>query len=99
MCLNEYASDDMYSQDSIELLQKNGIDFKRHEEYGIDVNYFGELLISSGFVLLDCVKWTSFHSSYDFGYLLKIMICNCLPVEENEFYELLHIFFPKLYGR
>ncbi|QSL66876.1 hypothetical protein MERGE_001263 [Pneumocystis wakefieldiae] len=90
-------NDDMYSQDSIELLQKNGIDFKRHEEYGIDVNYFGELLISSGFVLLDCVKWTSFHSSYDFGYLLKIMICNCLPVEENEFYELLHIFFPKLY--
>ncbi|KAG5517969.1 hypothetical protein PMAC_000424 [Pneumocystis sp. 'macacae'] len=70
---------------------------KRHEEYGIDANYFGELLISSGFVLLDGVKWTSFHSSYDFGYLLKIMICDCLPVEEDEFYELVRIFFPRLY--
>ncbi|KAG5437289.1 hypothetical protein PCANB_001082 [Pneumocystis canis] len=89
-------NDDMYSQDSIELLQKNGVDLRRHEEYGIDANYFGELLISSGFVLLDNVKWTSFHS-YDFGYLLKIMICDCLPVEEDEFYELLRIFFPRLY--
>lgn len=90
-------NDDMYSQDFIELLQKNGVDLKRHEEYGIDTSYFGELLISSGFVLLDGVKWTSFHSSYDFGYLLKIMICDCLPVEEDEFYELIRIFFPRLY--
>ncbi|CCJ29273.1 unnamed protein product, partial [Pneumocystis jirovecii] len=77
--------------------KKNGVDLKRHEEYGIDTSYFGELLISSGFVLLDGVKWTSFHSSYDFGYLLKIMICDCLPVEEDEFYELIRIFFPRLY--
>lgn len=54
-------SDDMYAQDSIELLTKSGIDFKKHEEYGIDVEHFGELLISSGFVLLDDVKWISFH--------------------------------------
>ncbi|KAG4304878.1 hypothetical protein PORY_001553 [Pneumocystis oryctolagi] len=90
-------NEDMYSQDSIELLQKNGLDLKRHEEYGIDANYFGELLISSGFVLLSDVKWASFHSSYDFGHLLKIMICDCLPVEEDEFYDLIRIFFPKLY--
>lgn len=51
----------MYAQDSIELLTKSGIDFKKHEEYGIDVEHFGELLISSGFVLLDDVKWISFH--------------------------------------
>ncbi|GAA5805913.1 hypothetical protein HPULCUR_011439 [Helicostylum pulchrum] len=55
-------SDDMYAQDSIELLTKSGIDFKKHEEYGIEVEHFGELLISSGFVLLDDVKWISFHS-------------------------------------
>ncbi|KAJ3271420.1 CCR4-NOT transcription complex subunit 7, partial [Blyttiomyces sp. JEL0837] len=50
-------SDDMYAQDSIDLLTKSGIDFKKHEEFGIDVEHFGELLISSGFVLLDDVKW------------------------------------------
>lgn len=51
----------MYAQDSIELLTKSGIDFQKHDEYGIDVEQFGELLISSGFVLLDDVKWISFH--------------------------------------
>ena len=55
------SSDDMYAQDSIDLLSKSGIDFKKHEEYGIDVEHFGELLTSSGIVLLDDVKWISFH--------------------------------------
>jgi CCR4-NOT transcription complex subunit 7/8 len=51
----------MYAQDSIDLLTKSGIDFQKHKDYGIDVEHFGELLISSGFVLLDDVKWISFH--------------------------------------
>ena len=58
-------SDDMYAQDSIDLLTKSGIDFKKHDEFGIDVEHFGELLISSGFVLLDEVKWISFHRYMD----------------------------------
>ena len=55
-------SDDMYAPDSIELLKNSGIDFKRNEEEGIDVQYFGELLITSGLVLFDNIKWVSFHS-------------------------------------
>jgi CCR4-NOT transcription complex subunit 7/8 len=54
--------EDMYAPESIELLKKSGIDFKRHEEEGIDVDYFGELLVTSGLVLFDNVKWVSFHS-------------------------------------
>ncbi|KAI8969651.1 ribonuclease H-like domain-containing protein [Pilobolus umbonatus] len=90
-------SDDMYAQDSIELLTKSGIDFKKHEEYGIDVEHFGELLISSGFVLLDDVKWISFHSGYDFGYLLKVLTCSVMPADEVEFFELLRTYFPCIY--
>jgi CCR4-NOT transcription complex subunit 7/8 len=52
----------MYAPDSIKLLKDSGIDFKRFEEEGIDVQYFGELLITSGLVLFDQVKWVSFHS-------------------------------------
>ena len=35
-------ADDIYAQDSIDLLTRSGIDFRRHEEYGIDVIYFAE---------------------------------------------------------
>ena len=59
--LFDLTSDDMYAQSSIELLTKSGIDFKRHEEYGIDVEHFGELLISSGLILTNDVKWITFH--------------------------------------
>lgn len=55
------GSDDMYAPESIELLTKSGINFKRHEDYGISVEAFGELLISSGLVLLEEVQWVSFH--------------------------------------
>ncbi|ORX50872.1 ribonuclease CAF1 [Hesseltinella vesiculosa] len=88
---------DMYAQDSIDMLTKSGIDFKKHEEYGIDVEHFGELLISSGFVLLDDVKWISFHSGYDFGYLLKVLTCANMPADETEFFDLLRTYFPCVY--
>jgi len=53
--------DDMYSPESIDLLLKSGIDFRRHEAEGIHPNDFAELLITSGLVLCDEAKWVSFH--------------------------------------
>jgi hypothetical protein len=53
----------MYATDSIELLRQSGIDFAQNEARGIDVQRFGELLMSSGIVLNEEV-------SYDF---------RCLP--------------------
>jgi CCR4-NOT transcription complex subunit 7/8 len=87
----------MYAQDSIELLTNSGIDFKKHEEKGIDVQTFGELLMSSGIVLSEDVRWISFHSAYDFGYLIKLITNNQLPESEDEFFELLHTYFPYVY--
>lgn len=55
--------EDMYSQDSIDLLQNSGLQFKKHEEEGIDTLYFAELLMTSGLVLCENVKWLSFHRS------------------------------------
>ncbi|KAJ2961564.1 hypothetical protein NQZ79_g3150 [Umbelopsis isabellina] len=71
--------------------------FQKHKDYGIDVEHFGELLISSGFVLLDDVKWISFHSGYDFGYLLKVLTCAPMPADESQFFELLRTYFPCIY--
>ncbi|XP_075214382.1 CCR4-NOT transcription complex subunit Pop2 isoform X1 [Lycorma delicatula] len=90
-------SEDMYAQDSIDLLQNSGIQFKKHEEEGIDPLEFAELLMTSGIVLMEEVKWLSFHSGYDFGYLLKLLTDQNLPQAENEFFELLRIYFPTIY--
>lgn len=87
----------MYAQDSIDLLIRSGIDFAQNEMRGIDVADFGEVLMSSGIVLNEDVKWISFHSGYDFGYLLKVLTCKPLPAEETEFLEQARTYFPCIY--
>jgi CCR4-NOT transcription complex subunit 7/8 len=78
-------------------------------EHGIDQNEFGELLITSGLVLLEDVTWITFtgyisfaqsynNSGYDLGYLLKTMMSVPLPSGDAEFFELLTTFFPSVYG-
>lgn len=54
-------ADDVYAQDSIDLLKQSGIDFNQNETRGIDVMRFGELLMTSGIVLNDEVRWITFH--------------------------------------
>ena len=89
--------DDMFAQDSIDLLKASGIDFQKFAECGIDVARFGELMMMSGLILTEDVKWVSFHSGYDFGYLLKTLTCEDLPTDETAFIELLYIYFPCIY--
>lgn len=88
---------DMYAQESINLLQNSGIQFNKHISDGINPLHFAELLMTSGLVLMDNMKWLSFSSGYDFGYLLKVLTDNELPVDVNEFFELLKLFFPTIY--
>ena len=37
------------------------------------------------------VRWITFHSGYDFGYLLKLLTCQSLPANEGEFFQLLKV--------
>ena len=85
---------DMCAEESLRLLSNAGIDFDRHVDIGIDHMDFGSLLITSGLVLDPSVKWLSFHSGYDFGYLLKIMSQAKLPNEHEQFMKLLTKWFP-----
>ena len=43
------------------------------------------------------VRWLSFHSGYDFGYMLRMLTDMNLPEEEEDFFEILRIFFPSIY--
>ncbi|KAI3975532.1 hypothetical protein MKX01_002364 [Papaver californicum] len=67
------VNDDVFAQDSIELLRQCGIDFGKNSEKGIDALRFGELLTKSGVVLNDNVHWAIFHTGYDFRYLIHRM--------------------------
>ena len=55
------SREDMYAQDSIDLLIGSGIQFKGHEEDGVDVGRFAELLYTSGIILSEDIYWLSFH--------------------------------------
>jgi CCR4-NOT transcription complex subunit 7/8 len=89
--------DDMYSEVSIEALKQAGVDFSRLDIDGIDPADFASLLISSGLVCDEDVRWISFHGGYDFGYLTKLLICQPLPDDEREFDMLMKKFFPSIY--
>lgn len=89
--------EDLYAEDSIDLLRSSGLDFEKHSFQGIETSDFAEMLISSGLVLMDNVTWITFHSAYDFGYLLAQLTAQKLPDSETEFLDSLKIFFPNLY--
>lgn len=89
--------EDMYAESSIELLKASGVDFQRHMEMGVSHQAFGALLNMSGLAVNSDVHWLSFHSGYDFGYLIKLLSNDALPIEQTDFFQLVNLFFPKLW--
>jgi CCR4-NOT transcription complex subunit 7/8 len=87
----------MYLTSAIELLQLSGIDFNRFHSDGINVFDFTQLLCTSGLVMNRDVSYVTFHSSYDFGYLVKMLTCKALPTDLREFFKVLDILFPHFY--
>lgn len=88
---------ELFAVDSMDLLERSGLDFGEHARAGVDANEFAELMITSGLVLNDEVQWVSFHGGYDFAYLLAVLTALELPSEERDFFVLLEAFFPALF--
>ncbi|KAK9122857.1 hypothetical protein Sjap_012459 [Stephania japonica] len=84
---------DLYALESIELLRQQGMDFERNREEGVAAVEFAELAMSSGLVCNGSVSWVTFHSGYDFGYLIKVLTWKRLPDEIEGFMELMRVFF------
>ena len=88
---------DKYSEESINLLKCNGIDFKKLKEDGINYKEFADELFNSALVVNPHVKWISYHGLYDFGYLLKLLTKENLPEEEKKFIDTLNVYIPEYY--
>ena len=88
---------DKFSKSSINLLMSSGIDFNKMKENGINHKKFIEQFKTSGLVLNPYIHWVSFHGSYDFGYLLSNLLENSLPNNEEDFTQILSLFFPNHY--
>uniref|UniRef100_A0A914D0P9 poly(A)-specific ribonuclease n=1 Tax=Acrobeloides nanus TaxID=290746 RepID=A0A914D0P9_9BILA len=64
---------------------------------GIRMEDFGELLTTSGLIVDSKITWLTFHSCFDFGYLIKSILNGHLPMDEKEFFRYYKAFFPKSY--
>lgn len=82
---------------AIALLQQSGINFQRFQDEGIDVYDFARLIIPSGLVMSDSITWIAFHGISDFGYLLKVLTCKPLPDNDQDFFQLMLVYFPHFY--
>ena len=90
-------SENIFAQDSIDLLLRSGVDFEYHKKNGISVEIFISMLLSSGLIFNEKIYWISFHSGYDFGYLIKILTKKPLPQNSIDFLKLVEFYFPNFY--
>ena len=88
---------DAYNEESVNLLKSSGINFEKLKKKGIKQNVFAEHLMTSGLVLNPDIYWISYHGSYDFGYLLKLLTNENIPKTEDEFIKQLSLYFNNYY--
>ena len=90
-------STELYKADSINLLEECGINFNKLKKKGIKHYIFAQYFMTSNLVLNPDIVWVSFQGSYDFGYLLKLLINTEMPEKEEEFTNLLNLYFINYY--
>ncbi|KAL0333515.1 UNVERIFIED_CONTAM: putative CCR4-associated factor 19 [Sesamum angustifolium] len=86
-------SRDDHAPNSIDLLRHQGIDFESTRKFGVSISRFAELMMSSGLVCNENVTYITFHSGYDFGYLVKALTGKALPGTLPEFLNLVRVIF------
>ncbi|CAN6241468.1 unnamed protein product [Urochloa humidicola] len=87
-----------HAPESVELLAASGLDLAAHRARGVSARAFAALLMSSGLVCNPEVAWVTFHSAYDFAYLVKVLMGRKLPRSLPEFLKYVRVYFgPEVY--
>ncbi|MBA0742553.1 hypothetical protein Gogos_015601, partial [Gossypium gossypioides] len=88
---------DRYASDLIKLLKRQGIDFEKNKEKGIDSKdsakkFWDHVLLFNSYGLKS-ITWITFHGTYNFGFMLKILTQSPLPLHLHSFVHQLAYFF------
>ncbi|KAL1074840.1 hypothetical protein V6Z11_D11G317200 [Gossypium hirsutum] len=88
---------DCYASDLIKLLKRQGIDFEKNKEKGIDskdsAKKFWDYVLLFNCYGLKSISWITFHGTYNFGFMLKILTQSPLPLHLHSFVHQLAYFF------
>jgi hypothetical protein len=90
-------TEDMFATESIDLLERAGVEFDSLEDHGVTHAAFGELLISSGLVLDEDITFVTYHGGYALAYLLKLMTCRDMPATVDHFVDVTRLHLPRLW--
>ncbi|CAG0891324.1 unnamed protein product [Cyprideis torosa] len=90
-------TEDPQADRSIIMLEHSGIQFRKHgTAEAIDPAKFVHFLKTSGILWNPSITWISFHSGYDFGYLIRMILGKPLPACRVKFLKLLRETFPNV---
>lgn len=78
---------------SIAFLRKQGIDFAKNRDTGIDSRAFALKFKEYGLGRVSVLTWVTFHGIYDYGYMIKVLTGRQLPNTYNEFWMLVQAYF------
>ncbi|GJN25978.1 hypothetical protein PR202_gb13868 [Eleusine coracana subsp. coracana] len=85
-----------HAPESVALLAANGVDLAAHRARGVPASALSALMMSSGLVCSNhnhVITWVTFHSAYDFAYLLKLLMGRKLPSSMADFLRYVRVFF------
>lgn len=88
---------DAHTKQALQFLRNAGLDFPRHATEGIDPKLFGARLAASRLVRFsqEPVLWLTFSGTYDWAFLLKLLLGVPLPATEEAFEAALRAYIPR----
>lgn len=91
-------SAEMYNEDHMKLLtQSSALNLSFHLTQGIKHVNFAELMIESGLLLDDSIKWIFYNAGYDLTFCIRLFINSIFPDDDKMFYEWCSLYFPNIY--